>query len=126
MTSTDEMSPTVCLPLDEEGLANAKKRVERLRHTNSVLVRNMENAGAGIDFQAGMIETYFEALVEIGALREDQYVVMKLIWEERFNKQLTTMKGQLEKAIEQARMRAKLAVPGRQNGQQQQLIIPGT
>jgi len=128
MTSTDMTEAEtykLVLPIeDPKDLANLKKRIERLRHTNSVLMREMEQRGAGVDFQTGMLLTFFEGLVEIGALREDQWLTIQMIWEERFNKQITTMKGQLEKAIEQARTRARLAVPGRDQ-HAGQLIIPG-
>lgn len=124
--SSETTSPTISLPItDPEDLANAQKRVERLRKANSVLIQEFATQGAPIDFQVGMIHTMFEGLVEIGALREDQWLVIQMIWEERFNRQLTAMKGQFRAAVEQARVKARLAVPGRQNGAQQ-LIIPGT
>jgi hypothetical protein len=124
-TSEIDDSPIISLPLDDDGLANCKKRVERLRHTNSVLYRDLENAGAEVTFVIAMLETYFEALVDMGALREDQHAVMQLIWEERWNKRLTEMKAELQRLIDKARVERRLQVPGRQNGQQQ-LIIPGT
>jgi len=124
--STEYLSPVISLPMDDEDKANCKKRVERLRHTNSVLLNELANRGGAVDFQVGMIHTMFEGLVEIGALREDQWLAIQLIWEERFNGQLTHMKGQLEEAIRTARNQARLITPpGSKNGHQQ-LIIPGS
>jgi len=114
------------LPIeDPKELASLKKKVEVLRHRNSVLIQEFTNRGAPLDFQVGMIHTMFEGLVEIGALREDQWLAIQMIWEERFNKQITHMKGQLEEALRVARNRARLVTPtGKPVGQQ--LIIPGS
>lgn len=120
MTSSDMLT----LPMDDSEKEKCKGRIERLRHTNTVLLTELQSVGAGVDYTVGMIHTMFESLVEIGALEEDQWLTLQLIWEERFNSQLTAMKGQVQKAISQAETRARLGVAGA--GQPPKLIIPNT
>jgi hypothetical protein len=122
VTATRGGIDTINLPMSEEDRAQVTKRIDRLRTNNTVILGDMQNRGAQVDFMVGMIHTYFEALVDIGALEQDQWLALQLIWEERFNDQLTTTKRQFEGMVEQARNRAKLAVASAQPGK---LILPG-
>lgn len=114
---------TISLPMADDEKVNCKKRIDRMRHTNSVLLNELASKGGQVDFQVGMIHNMFESLVEIGALEEDQWLAIQLIWEERFNEQLTHMRGQMQEAIDLARRQARLVTPGAKPGG---LILPGT
>lgn len=88
-------------------------RVNKLRHANAVIMQELSNVGAGVEFTVGMVSTYFETMVALEIITEDQWLDMQLTWEQRFNKQLTAMQAKVRETIERQQVRQRLIVPGR-------------
>jgi hypothetical protein len=92
---------------------SVKAQVDRLRHANTVIMHELSKVGAGVDFVVGMVNTYFETMVALEIITEDQWLDMQLTWEQRFNKQLTQMQAQVRDTIERQQVRQRLVIPGR-------------
>lgn len=101
---------TITLPDSSEAI---QARVDKLRHTNSVILKELSQLGAGVDFFGAMVTTYFETMVALELITEDQWLDMQLTWEQRFNTHLTQMQARVQDAVEKQAVRQRLIVPGR-------------
>jgi hypothetical protein len=113
------------LPFDEAAKQHTLEQIDRLRLANATHLRDIEQMGSGVEFAIGMISTFFETMVELGKLTEDEWLAIQLSWEERFNHQLSQMKAQLLAAIEKERARQTLSRGILTPGGGQKLIVPG-
>lgn len=100
----------ITLPDSSEAI---QARVDRLRHANTVIMADLAKVGAGVDFMVGMVHTYFETMVALEIITEDQWLDMQLTWEQRFNNQLTQMQARVREAVEKQQVRSRLVIPGR-------------
>lgn len=114
---------TITLPFSAAAKMHTQSEITRLRQANFVHLQEIQSTGASVDLGSMMVTAYFEGMVELGLLTEDEHLALQLMWEERFAHQLKQMKAQIEKMIEQAQARQRLAALGRPHSG---LIVPGT
>lgn len=109
--------------MTDDDFAGHTKNYEQLRLANSRYIHDLRQIGMEPDFTVGMLHTFFEGLVAVGALTKAQLLIIQLGWETTFHSQLQKMHEQAQEMLAAQEARARLAVPG--GGRPKSLIVPG-
>jgi len=117
--------PTASVPTNGAEREDMRIALDKLSAKNSQLLQAARQMGAQPDFSAAMLDSYFEALVALGKITEDDYLAIQYVWEQRFH---NTLKDNVERLREmrskqqaaQAAVAGGIVTPG-----QRKLIVPG-